>query len=37
MLDTHMKLFMTKQQLSATATGYFNETVNHFKRVIRDQ
>ena len=36
-LDAYIKMFYTEQQLSATATGYFNETVNNFKKVVKDQ
>jgi hypothetical protein len=32
-IDIYLKLFYTEQQLTATATGYFNETYHHFKRV----
>jgi hypothetical protein len=36
-IDLFIKLFYTEQQLATTATGYFNETYNHFKRVQSDQ
>lgn len=36
-LDMYLKMYLTEQQLAATATGYFNETYNHFKRVTADQ
>lgn len=32
-----MDLFNQEKQLAVTATGYFNETYNHFKRVTADQ
>jgi hypothetical protein len=36
-ISPYLNSFFTEQQLSATATGYFNETYNHFKRVVADQ
>ena len=36
-LLANMRFFYNEQQLRATATGYFNETVNHFKRVTKNQ
>jgi hypothetical protein len=36
-LEVYLNLFFTEEQLSMTATGYFNETVNHFKRVTASQ
>jgi hypothetical protein len=32
-LDIYLKYFYTEEQLSTTATGYFNETYHHFKRI----
>lgn len=36
-LDFNIKYYYTEQQLSATTTGYFNETYHHFKRIQTDQ
>lgn len=36
-LDMYFKMYYTEKQLRVTATGYFNETYNHFKRVTADQ
>lgn len=36
MIDLFIKYFYTEQQLATTATGYFNETYNHFKRIQAD-
>jgi hypothetical protein len=33
----YINLFFTEEQLKITATGYFNATVNHFKRVVANQ
>jgi hypothetical protein len=32
-----MTMFYTEQQVATIATGYFNETYHHFKRVTVDQ
>lgn len=37
LLQANIKKFYTDQQLRTTATPYFNETVNHFKRVSQSQ
>jgi hypothetical protein len=36
-LDMYMKLYYQEQQLAVTATGFFNETYKHFKRITADQ
>ena len=33
----YIKLFFTEEQISATTTGFFNDTVNNIKRVVADQ
>ena len=35
-MEGYIKLFYNEDQLRATATGYFNETVHNFKKVIKD-
>lgn len=36
-LESYMIDYYTEKQLRTTATGFFNETVNHFKRVTKNQ
>jgi hypothetical protein len=36
-IEGYLKLFYTEDQLRATATGFYNATVNNFKNVIRDK
>jgi hypothetical protein len=36
-METYISLFYTEEQLKIVSTGYFNETVNQFKRVTANQ
>jgi len=36
-LEGYMRLFHSEYQLGPISTPLFNETINHFKRVTKDQ